>query len=255
MPIELSVVAAGDNRTISQYPAGPWGWSTVAQAAYSGSTSANGASTHSTMSYYVQPLMLDAHVNASRIDMVGSFNTGGNGTGSATVRHYFGLYQVSSDSLTLISSWMAGMNYSQNSVTAITMSVITGSASVSIASFGGNNSSAHITGPKLIQLAQGAASTITAGQYFGVYGMHSLSNAANPLAISLGIQANTYIAVGDLTSATSIWNPLNGAFSSTSSTNAANSNQWLMPPSVATNAVTATRSNEQLRAPVMFRGI
>lgn len=253
MPVEGYFYPGGDNVTLAQYPQTPLVASTVAQTIYSGSTSANGASTHSTMSYYVAPLVLLGPVAASKIDVLASFNTGAAGTGSATLRNYFGLYSASSDSLTRVSSWLAGIRYSQNNATAITISAVTGSASVSIASFGGN-SSASVTGARLMQEAQGAMSQIPAGQYFGVFGMHSLTAGISPLAVSLIVDGAIYVEVGKDPAATSQWNALNGAFSSTSMTNAANSNQWLMPPSVATNAVTATRSQEQIRPILMFRG-
>lgn len=253
MPVEITYI--GTNAQLSLYPQTPWGWSTVTATAYSGSTSANGASTHSTMSYYVQPLPIGQNVAFSKVLLMGSFNTGAAGTGSATVRNYFGLYKVSSDSLTQVSSWLGAFRISQNSITAYSMSVVTGSALAGSIASGGDNVSASFTGPKVFAVAQGNSSVLAAGNYYGVYAMHSQSVGANPFAASLAVQANTYNEMGYRTDQTGAFGPLCGVFSSTSSTNAANSNQWLMPPSFATNAITATRSQDELRIPVIFRGI
>jgi hypothetical protein len=266
MPVEVTYV--GTNAQLALYPQTPWGWSTVTATAYSGSTSSNsslstnatGGSTtnnltYSTMSYYVQPLAINQPVAASRIELIGSFNTGAAGTGSATLRNYFGLYKINSDSLSLVSSWLAGVLYTQNSATAITLSAYTGSASGTYTRISGNSSNS-ITGARLMPGAAGSAvSVIPAGQFYGVFGMHSITSGISPLVVSLGVQANTYISLGYDPAQTLGLGPLVGAFSSTSATYSADSNQWLMPPSVATNAVTATRSQDQLRVPVMFRGI
>jgi hypothetical protein len=220
---------------------------------YSGSTSANGASTHSTLSYYVAPLLIQSPVIASKIDVLEALNTSAAGTGSATVRQYFGLYVQSSDSLTRVSSWLGGFNVSQNSATAQTLSVVTGSASVSIASWAGN-STASFTGTKMVPVVQGATSWVNAGQYFAVMGMHVLTAGISPVSVSVLTPSLAPVELGKDPAATSIWNAYGGAFSSTSMTNAANSNQWLMPPSVATVAITATRSNEQIQPTIIIRG-
>jgi hypothetical protein len=205
------------------------------------------------MSYYVQPIIIAGAVNASRIDLEEFINTSAAGTGSATVRQYFGLYRQSSDSLSLVSSWLGGFNISQNSATAVTLSVVTGSASVSIVSFGGN-SSANMTGTKLVPIAQGAGSYIAGSQYYGVVGMHILTAGISPVSVGLCSPNTVYLELGYATSATSMAVPMNGAFSATSSATLAGSGQYRMPASVATNAITATRTNEQLRPLVLFRG-
>jgi hypothetical protein len=259
MPVEGYFFPGGNNTTLAaasaaQYPAVLPTIGTNAFSMYSGSTSANGASTHSTMSYYVAPMLVQAPLQASAIGVVEFFNTSAAGTGSATLRQYMGLYSQTSDSLSLLSSWMGGMLLSQNSVTAVTVSVVTGSGSASIASYNGN-SSVNMTGTKVAPIAQGAASTVNPQQLFVVMGMHELSAGIQPLSVSVVVPNATLLSLGQATSATSIYQALNGAFSSTSSTNAANSNQWLMPPSVATTAVTATRANEQIAPTVIFRGV
>ncbi len=259
MPVEGYFFPGGTNSTLAaasmaQYPDIVMPLGSAAVTMYSGSTSANGASTHSTMSYYVSPMLVPSLLSASAIGVMEAWNTSAAGTGSATLRQYLGLYQQSSDSLTLVSSWLGGVVISQNSATAVTLSVNTGSGSVSIASFQGN-SSVQETGTKYYPIAQGAGSTVNPGQYFAVMGMHELTAGINPISVSVIVPNLVVNALGNNTNATSIYQALNGAFSSTSQTNAANSNQWLMPPSVATNAVTATRSNEQIRPLIIVRGI
>jgi hypothetical protein len=259
MPVEGYFFPAGNNTTLAaasaaQYPTVLPPLGTNAVSMYSGSTSANGASTHSTMSYYVSPMLVQAPLQASAVGVVEFFNTSAAGTGSATLRQYLGLYAQSSDSLTLVSSWMGGMLLSQNSATAVTMSVVTGSASGSVASFGGN-SSAQLTGTKVAPIAQGAKSTIYPQQLFVVMGMHELSAGIQPLSVSVVVPNATLLSLGQSTGSTQIYQALNGAFSSTSSTNAANSNQWLMPPAVATSAVTATRAADEIAPTVILRGV
>jgi hypothetical protein len=258
MPVEGYFYPAGNNISLGEHPVVQSPQPLITQGGtgltcYSGSTSANGASTHSTMSYYVAPLLIVAPLNASKIGIIEAVNTSAAGTGSATVREYFGLYARSSDSLTLVSSWMGGFNVSQNSATAQTLSVVTGSASNSILSWGGN-STASFTGTKLVPIAQGATSWVSAAQYFGVFGMHVISAGIQPVSVSVLTPNMTMIELGRDPAATSIWNAYGGAFSSTSMTNVANSNQWLMPPFIATVNITATRSNEQIIPTVVIRG-
>lgn len=258
MPVEGYFYPAGNNISLGEHAAiqSPQPILTqggVALTCYSGSTSADGASTHSTMSYYVAPLLIMVPVHASKIGILEAVNTSAAGTGSATVREYFGLYAQSSDSLTLVSSWMGGFNVSQNNATAQTLSVVTGSGSASIASWGGN-STASFTGTKLVPIAQGAASWFSAAQYFAVIGMHVISNNIQPVSISVLSPQMTMNELGQDPVSTTMWNAYGGAFSSTSQTNAANSNQWLMPPSVALSNVTASRSNEMIQPTVVIRG-
>lgn len=264
MPVEGYFYPAGNNTTLAaasmaQAPQIVTPLGTNAFSMYSGSTSQAGTgtqpvSTYSTMSYYVSPLYIPSPLMASNIGVMEAFNTSAAGTGSATNRQYLGLYRQSSDSLTLVSSWLGGIVLSQNSATAVTMSVVTGSASASIASFAGN-SSVQITGSKLMPIQQGAQSTVQPGQYFAVMGMHAISNGIQPLSVSVIVPNLIINGMGQNTSATSIYEALNGAFSSTSVTAIANSNQWLMPPSVATNVITATRPNEQIVPTIIFRGV
>ena len=259
MPVEGFFYPAGDNinlaaASMAQYPEFLIPFAAAGISAYSGSTSANGASTHSTMSYYVAPLLIPSPLVFTRMGIVDLINTSAAGTGSATYRQYVGLYSQTSDSISLMSSWMGGVNLSQNSATALTLSAITGSGSGSVGSYAGN-STAAMTGTKIQPIAQGASSVIYPAQYYLVVGNHAISGGIQPLSVSIAVPNQTYVEVGQNTSATAMYQALNGAFSSTSMTNVANSNQWLMPPSVATAAITATRSNEQIRPTVIFRGI
>jgi len=258
MPVEGYFYPAGNNISLGDYPAvqSPQPQPAIGAAAltmYSGSTSANGASTHSTMSYYVAPLLIQSPVIASKIDVFEALNTSAAGTGSATVRQYFGLYVQSSDSLTRVSSWLGGFNVSQNSATAQTLSVVTGSGSASIASWGGN-STAAFQGTRMLPIVQGGTSWFNAGQFYAVMGMHVISAGIQPVSVSVLTPQMAPVELGQNTAATSIWNAYNGAFSSTSSATDAGSAQYLMPPSVATNAITATRSNEQIRPTIIIRG-
>jgi hypothetical protein len=247
-------IMGADSVTYSRYPIGPWGWSTAASTLYSGSTSANGASTHSTMSYYIQPYPVNVPITVSKIRGIFSVNTGAAGTGTATVRNYFGIYTKNVDTFSLISSFIAGIHYTQSSATSIQVSYWTGSGSNSIISVGSVNSTAAMTGPKLMPFYQaGGGFSLPANQYFIVVGMHSLSAGANPLAISHGVQGNTYNnEFGNATSSTGPWDQWMGAFSSTSSTNAADSNQWLMPSTINTSAITCSAAAHDRRMPIMF---
>lgn len=249
--------AGGTNITLVEWPVWPVGIGGGTQI-YSGSTSANGASTHSTLSYYVNPYEILSPVKASRIDIAANtFNTSQAGTGSASQYNYVGLYKLSpaSDSLTLVSSWFGGLLYSQNSVTAITISLFTGTNSASIVSMQGNIS-AHLTGAHLQAHQIGASSLISPDAYFQVIGRHVISAAVSVFDQRLGGALPVFSNdMGSSTTAAFASVPLVGAFSSTSSTNIANSNQWLMPPSVATNLITATRTVEMVNFYLRLRGV
>lgn len=244
----FSVAAPGGGAgvTLSRYPNMPWGmWTTAAASLYSGSTSANGASTHSTMSYYVQPMDLHDAVAFSKIQLIQSMATSA-GTGSATLRKYMGIYTMNNGTLSLSSSWLAGYLRSQNSVTAQTMSVWTGSASNSVGSFQGN-SSAQIAAARLFPQGQGAL-TLSAGQYYVIHGQQMITSGVNFINQSWGVGANSsYVQIGNNSSASSMWAPMVGAFSSTSSTNAAGANQWLMPSSVNSTAISYTNAASHFR--------
>lgn len=255
----LTIIGAsggsGAAPTFYHYPTVPLGavvWGNDPQGGYSGSTSANAASTHSTMSYFVQPLAFDGNIVASDIMEYLKVTVQTSITTSGTIRDYFGLYTLTGSTLSLASSWMGGLCWSVNS-DSISHLAYTGSDSGSIAS--GTTGSAGLnvlTGSKFGPLARGAATTFAAGQYFGVHAQHIYPGQIQYAWMMKTVSANL---VGNVTAQTTIWQPLNGVFSSSSSTNVAGANQWLMPSSVATSAITATGYNQQLRPIVFFRGM
>ena len=256
--IGLSVAAQSAITLLEWPPEGNLHLNVASQTLYSGSTSANGASTFSTLSYYVQPYEIQNPVKASRIDLHAYSIATAAGTGSISDYHYMGLYKLSpaSDSLTLVSSWFGAFLYSANSVTQITLSLVTGSASNSIVSFAGN-STAQISGvgARPIAIQMGASSLIQPDAYWVVNARHSITAGVNVVQQTLGGYQNNSADFGFATTQAYASIPLNGAFSSTSSTNVANSNQWLMPPSVATNLIQATTTAQINQLYVKFRGI
>ena len=96
--------------------------------------------------------------------------------------------------------------------------------------------------------------TLTAGEYYVIHADHLITAGVAIASQSYGLGGNsTYVQIGNNTSATSRWNPLVGAFSSTSSTNVAGANQWLMPSSVNSTAVSHTAAGHYRDYIIMLR--
>lgn len=214
--------------------------STAVSTYYSGSTSqgAGGASTQTgyTFSLYAVPLPLPQAVAFSEIRLGVSNNTAA-GTGSVTHLWSGGFYTNNASTLSLVKAYYGGLFLSQNSQTSQTFSVFTFSTGGATA--GGNGGFAGLAASSVysravanmssdsqmfgrLQFAPfGAATTLTAGQYYFVFGFKSVSSGANVYSNVGWLQSNAIqsINVPDLgrenSTQTSNYLPAWGAISTT----------------------------------------
>lgn len=236
----VSVIGAA-GPTVSQYPT----WApTITGSSLNNGTSSQGAGGNSTqsgytMSLYVNPVILANGVTYTNFKNLMSYQTAA-GTGSWTLSAFAGLYTLNGTNLSLVTSGQFNAVASQNSVTAITMSYWTGNQTAATSRISGNVSGS-------IQGLKGAlfdlvGSSLSAGEYFMVFGQFSTTAGANVNSLSWMVQneANTtYLDLAVNTSATTRnWN-MNGAASFTVNSNS-NAAATLFPSAIATSNISAS---------------
>jgi hypothetical protein len=248
------VISAPTPATLSMWP-DVLPASTAVSTYYSGSTSqgAGGASTQTgyTFSLYAVPLPLPAAVAFSEVRLGVSNNTAA-GTGSVTHLWSAGFYSNNASTLGLVKAFYGGIFLSQNSQTSQTFSAFT--VSTGGATAGGPGGFAGIAASSVysravanmssdsqmfgrLQFAKlnGAATTLTAGQYYFVFGHCTVSSGANVYSNVGYLQSNALHSqnIPDLgrenSTQTSNYLPAWGAISTTF-TSVSNQASWFAMP-------------------------
>lgn len=188
MTITASVAAPGGGAaaTVGHWPfePRPIAMSTIPLGT---STTVAGPSTRYTVSMTWMPLALPCAVTFKEVRMPIAFSTVA-GTGSVSMGLNVGLYSLTGNTFSRVSSWMWQANVSQNSVSAQTWSWWSGSTTgVSQSSLAGNVSASFTRVNDILLAAKTNVSTLTAGQYWlaAAYTRKS-SNAAVWGSVSLG---------------------------------------------------------------------
>lgn len=238
----------GLNQVMSYWPVRPWALTNITNN--TGTTGNTGGSTQFTANFFMAPMLIENAVTFNRIDMLVS-NVTVAGTGSGSVNRNLGIYSLNGGTaFTLVSSFLFRHDMSQNSVTAQSHRFYWGTNSTSNSSSSGGNISANYAGIRAVPVHTGANS-LSAGQYFLVYGQNNLTAGSNVVS---GYQ-NMYVSeanttAGQLGSAASI-GPVRfmGVFSSTTNTNVITAQ--FMPNSINTSALTHTGGTSQWRYPAV----
>jgi hypothetical protein len=268
------IVSGPSDGTGSMWPH-PFPISTAVSTYYSGSTSqgAGGGSTKTgyTFSLYAVPMIMPLALAFSEL-RIGVSNTRSTaGTGSVTHLYSVGFYTDNASTLSLVKGYYGGLGFSQNSITAQTFKLFTMSTgSLSAAASGGygglrsdgtiyssqGNISANsqmdgLPGVKFVRVDNGSATTLTAGQYYCVFGFASASASVNVYA-NVGILQSGAISSNNIpdlgrenSTQTSNYLPAWGAISTTF-TSASDTASWFaLPNAIAISDITKSNSSGQ----------
>lgn len=272
-----AIISGPGHATLSMWPY-PLPGSTALSTYYSASTSqgAGGGSTRTgyTFSLYAVPLALPAALAMSEL-RIGVSNQSVVGTGSATHMYSVGIYSNNASTLSLVQPFYGGIVVSQNSQTAQTFSVFTATTAGATSGAGGGmagiskhsvySSQGNISANSqifgrlhFIRVDSGAAITLTAGQYYMIFGNATASSGANVLSQVGVIQSNAISSAGipDLgrENNTQFSNYLGawGAISTTFSSNSNAAQFFPLPGSIAISDMTLSQSSAQrFHFPVM----
>jgi hypothetical protein len=240
--ITISAAAGGGGAgvTVSHWPPFPVGLATSSNNI--GTSGATGGSTQFTGSFHVAPLLLDATLSFSRLNVQQSYATSA-GTGSMSLQLQVGIYTLNGGTaLSSLSTFMFRHEISQNSVTARTHRFYWGTNSTSNSSSSSGNISTAYTGLRNIPLYAETSGSLSAGQYWIVFNQINRSSGVNvmPAATLNYISASSaFTGAAELGTATTHPPlPLLGQFSSTTNTNVLTAP--FMPASIHTSVITRT---------------
>lgn len=261
------VISGPGHATVSAWPDVLPG-STAVSTYYSASTSqgAGGGSTRTgyTFSLYAVPFPLPVALAFSEL-RIGLSNQSVAGTGSATHMFSVGFYSNNASTLSLVSGFYGGIVLSQNSQTAQTFSVFTASTAGATSGNGGGmagiskasvyssqgniSANSQIFGRlQFIRVDSGAVGTLTAGQYYVVFGNATASSGANVLSNVGILQSNAILsqAIPDIgrenSTQTSNYLPAWGAISTTFSSNSNAAQFFPLPNAIAISDMSMSSS-------------
>lgn len=249
-----TITISGMQRTLSYYPYNPPVLAT--SVCNSGTTGATGGSSQTTASLFVAPFRLEHHHEWTNFAGLISGSTAA-GTGSVTAGHMLGIYSRTGASISLVSSFVHNIFYSQNSVTAVSVRQFWGTNSAANSTSFGGNSSASITGARLALFGTGGPGSFTDGDYFVVHGYSHRTSGASIGAANrcFYITRQSYNAIQPIgqTAASNPWRDHMGALSITS--NGTTTGYNCMPDTIATSQFSGQTATANLAwfSPIMFK--
>ena len=213
---------------------------------YSGSVGAGGNSTATTMSFWVEPVILDQVLAFKSVGM-GMYASASavNSQQSLTARQYLGLYTLNDGTaLSLVSSFFNDILYSASSNTAVSFQAQQRGSTYASTGFTGNSLGQMSNFHSVLVYANAAEQTLPVGQYFIVYGASVSTAGGNSYINHLMVhhtnmfQGTAFTPFG-ISTANSVYalRPFNGWMSTV-----LNSNATAMPSAIniANNISTAT---------------
>lgn len=251
--ISASVAAPGGGAgiTVSMYPNVFPGLAVT--SAYSGATNTTAGGSRTTVSIYVNPMVVEQAVTFNRVFGVASLATSA-GTGSGTYGHAYGIYSLNGGTaLSLMSSWGFGFNLSQSSVTARSHYWYWGTNSTSNSSSNAGNISASVARLNHI-LHDTVAASLAPGQYWLAFAQSARSSSVNVILASRFAQSMSQTTMGSMfgTNVSSHHLRFHGIVSTNTTNTRSNNVADLLPSSIHTSAVTGTGGSSQ--NPVNFLG-
>lgn len=224
----------------------------ASSSAYSGATTTTAGGSRTSFSVYLSPFYVDEYVSFDKIMAPVSWNTSAQ-TASFTQGLEWGLYEDNAGTLSLLSSWQAGLVWSQSAVTAITASWWWGTNSTSNSSSIQGNISASMSGIRQWLLSTGGSSLTPGNYYLGHLQTRSSAGAAlaNFSALHVSQSQSTHGSMFG-TNVSERIHPYIGIFSNTVSGAAAHI--AVMPGSIHSTAITGTGGSSQNRSNVLYFG-
>jgi len=252
-----TITISGMQRTLSYFPYDPPVHAT--SSCNSGTTGATGGSSQTTASLFVAPLRLENAHEWTNIGALISYGTAA-GTGSVSAAHMMGIYTRTGNSISLLSSFVHQIFYSQNNVTAVSAHMFWGTASSTNSTAFNGNSSASMTGARLALFGTSNPGSFSSGDYFVVHGYtHRTSGASvgapNSAAYVNRQSLSVIQPMGQAAGAgfTNAWRDYMGALSVTS--NGTTTGYVVLPDTIATTDFSGQTASASARwfQPMLFR--
>lgn len=249
--VTASVNAGGGGTTVSWYP--PLPLPIASSTMVTGTSGNTGGSFQTTAHLYVAPMQLQQALTFGGVEIIASHGALSAGTGSVTIGHQIGIYSLNGGTaLSRISSFQWNCVLSQSSATAITAQFWWGTNSTSNSTGITGNSSASITGPRVLKLYDSTGS-LPAGDYWIAQAMTHRSSSVNIAAswfTGMFLSQSQSTAGASYFGNSTIGSIMRNIGIVSTTQNNANSLVFQMPSSIHTSAITGTGGTSQMRIPV-----